>query len=123
MPTLKRISMAGSDVAVTDAEIADLVLEYAMFLGRVGRTDVVTVPVVGGRGQLEVNLLLGPSSQIVLSVSEGPVDADMQGVEEARADLRSRIGHVSGRNVAPVHDEAVPDLGEAFPDFDSYESS
>src|SRR4051794_284008 len=60
---LKRISMAGSDIAITDAAVADLVLEYAMHLGRAGTTDVVTVPVPDHGREVHVDLLLGPSSQ------------------------------------------------------------
>jgi hypothetical protein len=119
MSTLKRISMAGADVAVTDAEIADLVLEYAMFLGRVGTTDSVTVPVVGP-GEPTVDFLLGPASQIVLSGSNEPSEADLHGVEDAKAHLRQRINHVSGRAPLAHESEPVVDASEAFPDLDAF---
>ena len=61
--------MAGADVAVTDARIADLVLEYAMHLGKGDTTDIVTVPIPDEGAGDEVDLLLGPASQIVLTGS------------------------------------------------------
>lgn len=112
--------MAGSDVAVTDATVADLVLEYAMHLGRVGTTDIVVVPVPDGGGELEVDLLLGPSSQIVLSDSTDPGTIEVPRLDAVEADLRSRIEHVTGRSAQMIEGDAEIDPLGAFPDFDGY---
>jgi hypothetical protein len=120
MSRLKRISMAGSDVAVTEASIADLVLEYAMHLGRVGTTDIVAVPVHGEHGDLEVDLLVGPSSQIVLSDSEEIQSLDRPRVDEVTADLRARIERVTGRSAATIADDDGADPLGAFVDYDEY---
>jgi hypothetical protein len=119
---LKRISMAGSDVAVTDATIADLVLEYAMHLGRVGTTDVVTVPVPNEGPGGEVDLLVGPASQIVLSGStDHDDDDDLPRVDEVRAELRERIERVTGRSGAVIQGDDELDPLQAFVDFDEFD--
>lgn len=112
--------MAGSDVAVTDAAIADLVLEYAMHLGRAGTTDIVSVPIPEEGAGGEVDLLLGPASQIVLSGStESGVD-DLPGVTEAIAELRARIERASGRTAEVIEGDDELDPLEAFVDFDEF---
>jgi hypothetical protein len=117
---LKRISMAGSDVAVTDATIADLVLEYAMHLGRADTTDIVTVPIPDEGAGNEVDLLLGPSSQIVLSGSPDAGADELPRVDEVMADLRGRIERVTGHSAAVIESDEDLDPLEAFIDFEEF---
>lgn len=118
MRRLKRISMAGADTAVTDAAIADLVLQYAMHLGRIDTTDVVTVPIPDEGSGDEVDLLLGPASQIVLSGSADDGADELPGVAEVATDLRRRIERASGRRAEDVEGDDEQDPLKAFVDFD-----
>jgi hypothetical protein len=118
---LKRISMAGADVVVTEAGLADLVQEYAMELGRVGTTDIVVVPDVREGHATETRLLLGPASQIAVTENEDesldPVAPAL--VEEATARVRQAVDRVTGRTGGAVA-EAPAVATDAFPDLDSY---
>ena len=118
---LKRISMAGADVVVTEAGLADLVQEYAMELGRVGTTDIVAVPGVREGHATETRLLLGPASQIAVTENEDerldPVDPDL--VEEATTHVRRAVDRVTGRAGGAMA-EASAAATDAFPDLDSY---
>jgi hypothetical protein len=118
---LKRISMAGADVVVTEAGLADLVQEYAMELGRVGTTDIVVVPDVREGHATETRLLLGPASQIAVTENEDesldPVAPAL--VEEATAHVRRAVDRVTGRTGGAVA-EAPAVATDAFPDLDSY---
>lgn len=121
---LKRISMAGSDVVVTDAELADLVQEYAMELGRVGTTDIVIVPDVREGHATETRLLLGPASQITVAENE---DTSLESVapdvvRDATAKVRSALDRITGRSGGAVADSEDSASGDVFPDFDSYPS-
>lgn len=118
---MKRISMSGSDIAVTEAGVADLVLEYAMHLGRVGTTDIVSVPVPDDGADVEVDLLLGPSSQIVLSASIDGGTVELPRVDPVAADVRARIERITGRSAAVFADDEKPDLQRSFVDFGEYD--
>lgn len=132
---MKRISMAGSDIAVTDERIATTLLEYAKHLGRAGTTDTVTLPVAANGQVQEASLLLGPASEI--SVTENNdislEHIELPGVEEFVEDLQGRLhrlrGHDDGSAPSPADTpgptpDPVPegshDLGDAasaFVDF------
>lgn len=118
---LKRISMAGADVVVTEAALADLVQEYAMELGRVGTTDIVVLPDVREGHATETRLLLGPASQITVSENEDgslePVAPDL--AEAATAHVRRAVDRVTGRAGGAVA-EAPAKTSDVFPDLDSY---
>jgi hypothetical protein len=114
--------MAGSDVAVTDATVADLVLEYAMHLGRVGTTDIVSVPVPDSDDTVAVDLLLGPSSQIVLSIADVEGTLDPERSASAAADLRTRIERVTDRSARSIAADDQLDPLDAFVDFDGYDA-
>jgi hypothetical protein len=118
---LKRISMAGSDVVVTDGELADLVQEYAMELGRVGTTDIVTVPDVREGHATQTRLLVGPASQIAVSENDdaGLDQIAPQLIDDATARVRLAIDRITGRVGGAVAEEPLTPT-EAFPDFDSY---
>jgi hypothetical protein len=120
MSALKRLSMAGSDVAVTDATIADLVLEYAMHLGRAGTTEIVAIPAPGGSGDIEVDLLLGPASQIVLSDSDEPGTIDPARAHDVADELRARIERLTGRSASEIAGDPDADPLAAFVDFDEF---
>ena len=118
---LKRISMAGADVVVTEAGLADLVQEYAMELGRAGTTDIVGVPDVREGHATETRLLLGPASQIAVSENEDgslePVAPEL--AEAATAHVRRAVDRVTGRAGGAVP-EAPARTTDLFPDLDSY---
>jgi hypothetical protein len=117
---LKRVSMAGADVSVTAAELADVLLEYAKELGRVGTTDTVTIPVIAGGRASEASLLLGPASQIALTENLDTTlgEVELPGVEQATADVRNRLGALRGlRDSAAVDDDGQD---PEFVDFDAY---
>ena len=113
--------MAGADLAVTDGTVADLVLEYAMHLGRAGTTDIVKVPVPDDGREIEVDLLLGPSSQIVLSESREEGTVELQRADEVAAELRARIEHLTGRSADLIAGDDETDPLGAFVDFDEYD--
>ncbi len=108
---LKRISMAGADIAVTDERIADLVVEYAKLLGRAGTTDTVTLPVVTDGVADEATFLLGPASQIAITSSHDPSleRIPLLHVSEVVEDLRARIGRLPGGTGRPVVAENLLD--------------
>jgi hypothetical protein len=124
MTGLKRISMAGTDVGVTDGGLADLVLEYAKHLGRVGTTDTVTLPTVHDGHAAEVSLLIGPASQIVLSDNDDlRLDSiELPDVDEIAADLTQRLGAINNEiGHAVLEDDAGDEGGSgSFTDFDAY---
>jgi hypothetical protein len=108
-----------TDQLATDDRIADLLIEYAMVLGKAEDSDTVVLPVVR-EGQLEeASILLGPASQITLTESHDPADAAVQipNVEAVVADLRARIARFTGDGGA--QDEDVP-IAEAFSDFGDF---
>ncbi|HET6826362.1 MAG TPA: hypothetical protein VFH64_10590 [Amnibacterium sp.] len=120
MSGLKRISMAGADIAVTRADVADLVLEYAKYLGRVGTTDTVTVPVARNGRVEHADLLIGPASQIALTEND---DEELERIRldvgDVALDLRRRIDSVTGRGsfASAPHDDDQATLVN----FDAYD--
>ena len=113
--------MAGADIAVTDERVADLVMAYAMQLGRAGTTDVVRLPVARNGQAEEADLLLGPASQIALTRNDDAVleAVELPGIDEAVAALTARIERVTGASAGGVVPE---DDGErpVFVDFDDF---
>ncbi|MDH2443250.1 hypothetical protein QDR37_04750 [Amnibacterium sp. CER49] len=115
---MKRISMAGSDIAVTDGRIAAALLDYAMHLGQSGTTDTVTLPVAANGRVQEASLLLGPASEIAVTDNndvslEG---VELPGVEAVVAELERRVHVLTGQR-----DEMPGDPGDvhsAFVDFE-----
>ncbi|HEY8318404.1 MAG TPA: hypothetical protein VIG76_06195 [Amnibacterium sp.] len=120
MVELKRISMAGADIAVTDARVADLVLEYAMHLGRAGTTDTVVLPVARNGQQEQASLLIGPASQIALMENDDrkAEKVELTGIDELLADLRRRLDALLGRGAQAIATEADP--RPDHDDFDAY---
>lgn len=129
---MRRISMAGSDIAVTDDRIAELVLEYAMLLGRAGTTDAVTIPVAEGGGTDEASLLLGPASQISITANDELhlERVHLEGADAAIELLQERIAAIGGgdgtgeEGVSGASNEpgrnALVDPAAAFLDLDEY---
>ncbi len=102
--------MAGADIAVTDARVADLVLEYAMHLGRAGTTDTVVLPVARHGQEEHASLLIGPASQIALTDSDDrkAEKVELSGVDELLADLRRRLDALLGRGAQAIATEEEP---------------
>jgi hypothetical protein len=114
--------MAGADIAVTRADVADLILEYAKYLGRVGTTDTVTVPVARNGGVEHADLLIGPASQIALTENDAPeLEGIRLDVDDLVEDLRRRIASVTGRGSFASGGPAPDDDGSSFVNFDAYE--
>ena len=120
MVELKRISMAGADIAVTDARLADLVLEYAMHLGRAGTTDTVVLPVARNGRQEHASLLIGPASQIALTDNDDrkAEKIELTGVDELLVDLQRRLDALVSRGAQAIATEEDP-RGTIY-DFDAY---
>jgi hypothetical protein len=126
---MRRISMAGSDVAVTDERIADLVLEYANLLGRARTTDTVTLPVAEDGFASEASLLLGPASQIAVTANDylHLERVRLPGVDDVVQDLQARIARLTGsgrRDIVPEdsEDASAVDAETAFLDFDLFQA-
>lgn len=62
---MKRILYASGSVLTGDA-VAHSVVRYATALARVGGADTITIPVVHGSSSETVEMLIGPSSQLML---------------------------------------------------------
>ncbi|THG29993.1 hypothetical protein [Naasia lichenicola] len=101
-----------SQVIVTDDTVAELVIDYARSLALNDTSDTVSIPTVGSDGtQAEVELLLGPASQMMSGTTDSPqVDLD---AAAAIAELRRKIGHLTPHNIEMESPEAE------FPAFDS----
>jgi hypothetical protein len=112
--------MAGADIAVTDARVADLVLEYAKLLGRAGTTDTVRIPVARNKHAEQADLLIGPASQIALTENDEPKleKVQLEGIDELIDELRGRIAGLTGQRDGVLTDED-PDQ-PAFVDFDEF---
>lgn len=111
---MKRITM-GSEVLVTDARVADLVLSYAGVLARSGSADTVRIPVVAESGRVqEAQLLIGPASQIVVT-EDGAGGPDL----DSGAAL-DEIEHRMARYGSHVPDDGI-DPQNYVVQFDDYE--
>lgn len=113
--------MAGADIAVTDARVADLVLEYAMHLGRAGTTDTVVIPVARNARAEEASLLIGPASQIALTENDdlSAAGVELPDVDEVLNELQRRLDSLIGRGGHAIEeDDVVPE--SSFMDFDTY---
>ena len=62
---MKRILYASGSVLTGDA-VAHSVVQYATTLARAGSADTITIPVVNGNDNGTVEMLIGPSSQLML---------------------------------------------------------
>jgi hypothetical protein len=115
---VKRISMAGSDIAVTDERIAAALLDYARQLGQAGTTDTVTLPVAANGRVQEASLLLGPASEIAVTDNNDVSleDVDLPGVEAVVADLEHRLHLLRGYD--DEQPSSPPDAHAAFVDFE-----
>lgn len=101
-----------SQVLVTDDTIAELVIDYARSLALNGTSDTVSIPTVGSDGTpAEVELLLGPASQMMSSTTDSPhVDLDAAAAIE---EIRRKIARLTPHNIELERPEAE------FPAFDS----
>ena len=112
--------MAGADIAVTDGRVADLVLEYAMHLGRAGTTDTVVIPVARNGHAEEASLLIGPASQIALTENDDKKAEriELTGVDEVLADVRQRLDSLVGRGGHAIAIDQDP--RESHYDFEAF---
>ena len=119
---MKRIMM-GSEVLVTDARVADLVLRYAGVLARSGSADTVSIPVVSESGAVQqAQLLIGPASQVILTEDgEGGLDAGST-LEDLQRRIASHGGAGMSDDLLEHEDDPVDDDPEAYiVRFDDYE--
>ena len=71
---MKRILYASGSVLTGDA-IAHAVVQYATSLAKVGSADMITIPVVNAGHGSTVEMLIGPSSQLMLEdAGEDPAE-------------------------------------------------
>ncbi|CAN5372399.1 hypothetical protein BH11ACT4_BH11ACT4_05050 [soil metagenome] len=72
---MKRILYASGSVVTGDA-VAHSLVRYAATLARAGSADTITIPVVKDRKLATVEMLIGPSSQLILEdAGSDPDDA------------------------------------------------
>lgn len=111
---MRRIHYAEESIVTGDA-IAFALLEYARMLAATARADTVELPTLLDESVKRVSVLLGPSSQML--VSEEHTRADEIVDEALVADLRLRAGRLA--RPAPVYsddDVSVP-LGASEIDY------
>lgn len=86
---MKHVTYADKSLLVGD-EVADLLMEYATQLGRMGQTDTVTVRAIGVDGnEVSASFLLNPSS--ILMVESASTTATEPENDLAEQYLVSRI--------------------------------
>jgi hypothetical protein len=93
---MRQIKYAGGSF-VTDDAVAEVLVEYAAELARAGSAEAVSVPVWRDHRVDEIELLVGPASQILVEPSEGAPDAasvDEFGADTFVDDLRGRIARI-----------------------------
>jgi hypothetical protein len=109
---MKSIAYVG-DLVLTGDHIAEAVVDFATALARRGTSDSITIPAVNGGGLIiSAQLLLGPSSQLVVE----PVDSAYSDPDdpEVLADLRQRTAALGPQR-------AVPSVGEPASILDDYD--
>jgi len=117
MSGFKRVFIAGFGGAVTDARVADLLLEYAVQVGRLGTTDSVTIPTIRHGRLRRTSLLLGPATQIVVIDDDVRTEmVELLSVEEVRSDLGRRILTLS--QPGSTRDIEQDEGTDVFPDLD-----
>ena len=105
---MKVISYAEEHIVTTD-EIAGEVLSYARDLGRSHLADTVDVPAVYDDGHVgEVQLLIGPASQLTVLETEDGETADIPS-EEFLADIRRRSAAIRSPLTAVVSEARQED--------------
>lgn len=109
---MKRILYASGSVLTGDA-IAHAVVRYATILARAGSADLITIPVLqaGDRGTVE--MLIGPSSQLMVE-DAGPGPMETLDEESFLAELEARrdtLEHPRPVGLGP-RPGAAPDYGE-----------
>jgi hypothetical protein len=111
---MKRIAYA-EEWLTTDDRVADLVLEYARTLARHDTADTVTIPVLEGTVLRHAQILIGPSSQIIVveSDEQAPPHFEVES-DVALAALRSRLHQLSTPDPVPYEDEG--DLPAQLPE-------
>lgn len=108
---MKLIHYAGQQF-LTSNSIADALLDYAAALARRGRADRVSIPVLSDGAVSEVDVLIGPASQVVAEIVEDVGDGPQD--DQLVDDLR--------RRTALLHDpRPVVSSGDAAQTVDGYE--
>lgn len=102
---MKRVTYGGNSFLTTD-EGANALLDFAASAAMNAAAEVVSMPTVGKDGRvLAVNLLIGPSSEIIaLAVTSAMSEPDTR---EAVAKLRASIARLSASS-STVHAGAIP---------------
>jgi hypothetical protein len=88
---MKQVIYAGGTFLTSDA-IAEALLHYAEELANHGRAASITVPAVGSEGEIEVQVLVGPASQLMAETAELGESSDREPDGTAFIeDIRRRI--------------------------------
>jgi hypothetical protein len=102
---MKRIAYA-EEWLTTDDRVADLVLEYARSLARHETADTITIPVLEGTVLRHAQILIGPSSQIIVVESDEVTPPHFEVESEvAITDLQSRLRQLSTPASVPYERE------------------
>ncbi|MBC7592178.1 MAG: hypothetical protein H7226_14200 [Salinibacterium sp.] len=112
---MKRVAYGGESFITSDEGAAAL-LDFAASAAMSGVAEVVALPAVLPDGQvITVNLVIGPSSELITS----PVETSLAepDTREAAASLRARALQI-GESSSPAHGAAISggDLDSADPD-------
>jgi hypothetical protein len=101
---MKRILYASGSVLTGDA-VAHSVVLYATTLAKAGSADTITIPVVQDRKSSTVDMLIGPSSQLMLEdAGVDPDDPFDESFQKEIDDRRERI-----ENPPPIKPRGKPD--------------
>ena len=112
---MKRVAYGGESFITSDEGAAAL-LDFAASAAMSDVAEVVALPAVLPDGQvITVNLVIGPSSELITS----PIETSLAepDTREAAAALRARALQI-GKSSSPAHGAAIPgrDLDSADPD-------
>ncbi|WP_374947815.1 hypothetical protein [Agreia sp.] len=100
----------GGGILIVGLDVCTAVFDYALALARVGRSDLINVPVLVNGSVADSNILLGPSTQIFCTPASETAD-ELDDSETIR-DLRERIASLH----RPISAGAVDSV--VYPDFE-----
>jgi hypothetical protein len=108
---MKRILYANGSV-LTGNDIATSVVRYAAALARAKSADTVQIPTIRDDRQTTVEMLIGPSSQLMIEdAGEGPLDVASAYLEEINS-RRDRMEHP-----APIGHRETPESSTYYDEF------
>ena len=110
---MKRILYANGSILTGD-DIAHSVVRYAAVLANAKSADTVVIPVAAGGGNHEVEMLLGPASQLMVEDAETGFETRFDASYLAALDRRREMFE----NPPPI--ASLPGVAEDVPVFDEF---